>query len=116
MQRVTGKPNSVWNEEMGKLIEEYELYRTEFPTNKDLLNQHIDKKNTENATDRMNEERTQKMKIENWMTRKDTTKPGERPEYLNRLRRKQCSAIARIRSSIMVTKTNMPGKFSDKNC
>ena len=43
-------------------------------------------------------------------------KPGARPEYMTRLGRKQCSAIIRVRSSMMVTKTNMPGKFNDRNC
>ena len=64
----------------------------------------------------MNEERTQKSKIEHWIMRKDKIKPGERPEYMNRLGRKQCSAIITARSSMMVTKTNMPGKFNDRNC
>ncbi len=116
IRRVTENPNSLWTEEIAKLCEEYEIDKTEFPMKKEPLNQLINNKNINNTTDKINEESTQKSKIEHWIKRKDNIKPGVRPEYMNRLGRKQCSAIIRVRSSMMVTKTNMPGKFNDKNC
>ncbi len=113
---MTEKPNSLWAEEIAKLCEEYEIDTTEFPMKKEPLNQLINNKSIINIIDKMNEESTQKSKKEHWIKRKDNIKPGVRQEYMCRLGRKQCGAIIRVRSSMMVTKTNMPGKFNNRNC
>ncbi len=116
IKKATRGRNSQWTEQIKTIEEEYGVDITNNQITKPIMNHHINKENIEKFQKHIDEERKNKSKIEHWITRKNDTKPGKRPEYMNRLGRKQCSAIIRVRSRMMPTKTNMQGNFTDKNC
>ena len=57
-----------------------------------------------------------KSKVRHWAERISEIKPGVRPEYMNKLTRKQCSAIIKIRSRMIPAKENMKGTYKDTTC
>ena len=116
IHKVTQNENSVWNKEIAALIEKYDIDIYQTGLTEDVAKEQIRKKNLEIMAERIEEERQHKSKIEHWVSRKGDIKIGERPEFLNRLGQKQCSAIIRTRSRILPTKSNMPNNFIDKNC
>ena len=47
-----------------------------------------------------------KSKVKHWRERKINLKIGIRPDYMNKLTRKQCNAIIKTRASMLSVKTN----------
>ena len=57
-----------------------------------------------------------KSKVQHWLDRTDEVKPGVRPEYMNKLTGRQCSAIIKVRSRMLPAKENMKGTYTDTLC
>ena len=62
-------------------------------------------------------ETEKKTKTKHWAELKDTIEPSKRPEYMNKLNRKQCNAIFKTRSSMLPVKNNQKSQYStDLTC
>ena len=61
------------------------------------------------------EEAENKSKVKHWMEMKGEI-PNKRPEYMNKLTRKQCHAIMKARSRMIPCKRNQRNRYSNTTC
>ncbi len=55
-------------------------------------------------------------KIKHWKDMSEGHTPGKRPDYMNKMRRKQCGAIMKVRTQTLQCKMNMKWSYQDKSC
>ena len=55
-------------------------------------------------------------KVREWALRRASATPGKRPEHMNKLCRKQCSAIVKLRSRMILAKANHKNQHKDTIC
>ena len=85
------------------------------PTNccKTETSKFLEEKMQQETMKEIYQEAQTKSKVRHWADRIDELKPGGRPEYMNKLIRKQCSAIIKLRSRMIPAKENMKGTYKD---
>ena len=77
----------------------------------------IDIANRELSNNRIKKEAESKSKVNHWLDLQENRGPGTRPEYMNKLNRKQCNAILKTRSRMLPVKENhVGGNYQDNNC
>ncbi len=113
IRQVTGNNHSPWKEHVYELMKRYEISKD---MEKRTASKEIDKKIQQETIEEIKEEAQTKSKIRDWVDNTQEIKPGTRPDYMNKLTRKQCTAILKVRSRMLPIKSNMKAKFTDSNC
>ncbi len=116
IRKITTKNNSLWQREMDQLMEEYNLTPDDIKSKKINTKEMVKKSNKEKFWKRIQEEATQKSKTQSWITYRNSIKIKHRPEYMNRIGRKECSTLIRARGRMIPTKDNMKNKYTDQSC
>ncbi len=116
IRKITTKNSSLWQREMGQLMEEYNLTPNDISNKKINTKEMVKKANKEKFWKQIQDEATQKSKIQSWIIHRDNIKLRQWPEYMNRLGRKECSTLIRARGRMIPTKDNMKTKYTDQTC
>ena len=75
-------------------------------TSKNSLKRLIQDEINSIILEEINNEDEHKSKVKHWRERKINLKIGIRPDYMNKLTRKQCNAVIKTRASMLSVKTN----------
>ena len=115
VKKILQRENSKINTEMVELMEEYEITNQELIGNKYNIKAKIENKNKEKFNEIIHQEASQKSKTKHWneLTDKIQTR---RPKYMDKLTRKQCSAIIKARCRVIPTKDNQPNMYTSDRC
>ena len=103
---ATKTTHSIWSEKVEKTAEELPLKDLLLITNKNSLKRLIQDEISTKILDDIENETQNKTKVKHWKERKDNILVGKRPEYMDKLTRKQCNAIIKTRSSMLAAKAN----------
>ena len=103
---ATKTTHSIWKEKVEKTAEELQLKDIVSITNKNSLKRLIQDEISTKILDDIENESQNKTKVKHWKERKDNILVGKRPEYMDKLTRKQCNAIIKTRSSMLAAKAN----------
>ena len=79
------------------------------------LSKEIDRRNESIWRKSIIEEAESKSKVKHWIEMKGEI-PTQRPEYMNKLTRKQCHSIIKARSRMIPCKINQRNRYSDTTC
>ena len=103
---ATKTTHSIWREKVEKTAEELQLKDLLSITNKNSLKRLIQDEISTIILEDMENETQNKTKVKRWKERKDNILVGKRPEYMDKLTRKQCNATIKTRSSMLAAKAN----------
>ena len=113
-KRITSDKNSLWKKMVKEIMNEYHLEEKHLQMSKEMLKKIIDHVNKEKYKEEIRKEAQTKSKTKHW-AENISTPIGNRPQYMEKLTRKQCSAIIRTRSRMLATKTNQKNQHKDDN-
>ena len=103
---ATKTTHSTWRENVEKTAEELHLKDVLSITNKNSLKRLIQYEISTKILDDIENDTQNKTKVKHWKERKEIVLVGKRPEYMDKLTRKQCNAIIKTRSSMLAAKAN----------
>ena len=103
---ATKTTHSTWRENVEKNAEEFHLKDVLSITNKNSLKRLIQDEISTKILDNIENETSNKTKVKHWKERKKNILVGKRPDYMDKLTRKQCNAIIKTRSSMLAAKAN----------
>ena len=108
--------NSIWRQEIELILKEYSISEQQMSNyNKKELSNELDRRNESLWKKIIVEEAENKSKVNHWMEMKGEI-PNKRPEYMNKLTRKQCHAIMKARSRMIPCKINQRNRYSNTTC
>ncbi len=115
VRKIAMNKESIWMKDTEETLQKYDLQEEDLEKPKEWLADLVNKKNSAITKEVIEQEATTMTKIKHW---NDHTQNNlaSRPAYMNKLGRKQCSAILRARSQMLPTKANMKGNQTDMTC
>ncbi len=113
IKKITRENQSNWKKRTDELLKKYNVPIND---NKTETKKLVEEKMTQEIKREIHQEAETKSKVRHWIDRISEIKPGTRPEYMNKLNRKQCTAIIKIRSRMIPAKENMKGTYKDTTC
>ena len=116
IKEITNTNKSIWRNDTLQLMHKYNMNEDHLHLTKNSLKQKIDREIAKLVKREIEEEATQKSKINHWSTKTQEIKPGKRPPYMEKLTRKQCNAIIKVRSRMIPVKRNQPDAHRDTAC
>ncbi len=102
-----------WKEEIDQLIE---VYHIKDDATKNEAKYMIEQQITSQIIEEINIEALTKSKLKHWKDNTTKITPGKRPQYMNQLTRKQCTAIVKTRSRMLPVKENHKGSHTNTMC
>ena len=103
---ATKTNQSLWRKKIDVTIDKLHLKEVMPITSKNSLKRIIQDEINSIILEEIENEAEHKSKIKHWRERKVDLKIGTRPDYMNKLTRKQCNAIIKTRASMLSVKTN----------
>ena len=103
---ATNHENSTWRAHIAEIAKELHVYEQMPTLPKDALKKQIEKEIETKILEEIANEAEKKTKVNHWKKWKKVTKVGQRPKYMDKLSRKQCSAVLRARASMIMVKEN----------
>ena len=103
---ATKTNQSLWRKKIDETIDKLHLKEVMPTTSKNSLKRIIQDEINSIILEEIEDEAEHKSKIKHWRERKVDPKIGIRPDYMNKLTRKQCNAIIKTRASMLSVKTN----------
>ena len=116
IKQITRGENSTWNMETRKLMSEIKINPTLLLTSKINMKKTTDAAVQEARKKEIENEAQAKSKIKDWYNLKSKQKIWTRPEYMNKLSRKQCHAIIMTRGRMLPLKTNRKDNTQITTC
>ena len=117
IKRLTPLNNSLWQAGTQKLLIKYNIEQELIEGKKGPLLRKINSNKVALIKRKIATETEEKTKTKHWAQLKDTIEPSKRPDYMNKLNRKQCNAILKTRSSMLPVKNNQKSQYStDLTC
>ena len=108
---------STWRKMIDEKAEDLHIKDVMTVTKKNPLKVLIQKEIEAKINEQIDNEAELKTKVKHWRERRQTTKIGVRPEYMDKLNRKQCNAIMKARASMIKVKSNYKkGNETNLNC
>ena len=108
---------STWRKMIDEKAEDLHIKDVMTVTKKNPLKALIQKEIEAKINEQIDNEAELKTKVKHWRERRQTTKIGVRPEYMDKLNRKQCNAIIKARASMIKAKSNYKkGNETNLNC
>ena len=112
IKRLTPMDSSLWQKTTQELLTKYNIDKELIEGKKEPLKRRLNF-NIENLIKRKIEaEAREKTKTKHWAELKEAILPNKRPDYMNKLNRKQCNAILKTRSSMLPVKMNQRSQFT----
>ena len=102
---------STWRKHVIDLAKELHIYDQMAILSKETLKHRIQKEIETKILEEIDNEAEIKTKIYHWKERKKEIKVGTRPKYMDKLNRKQCNAILRARSSMLMVEENYKKQY-----
>ena len=107
--------NSTWMKKTMEIMEKYHIQKWHLRLKKNTLKKILKQRAQEEWEKEIEQEAEEKTKVKHW--RKQRAIPKERrPEYMERLTRKQSQAILRARTSMMSVKMNHKNGHETLKC
>ena len=103
---ATSPKNSEWRKEIDRIAEEFNVKDQMTVLTKTSLKKHLHEEIKTKFMDHIENEYVEKTKIKHWKDLKTDITSGKRPLYMEKLNRKECSAIIRTRASMLPVKNN----------
>jgi len=114
--QVITEGNSMWRKSVESLQERYDISDEQLSGEKESLKKIIADRNTENFLKFINDEATQKSKVKHWFEMNNGIILEGRETYLDRMSRRQCSNIIKVRGRMLPAKANHPGSHNNRIC
>ena len=108
---ATQAKTSTWRKHVIDLAKELHIYDQMAILSKETLKHRIQKEIETKILEEIDNEAEIKTKIYHWKERKKEIKVGTRPKYMDKLNRKQCNAILRAKSSMLMVKENYKKQY-----
>ena len=109
---LTKETSSIWRKETLETMNQYNLKEEHLSMSKEMLKKILDLTNHELFWKEMQNEATEKSKTRHWLDMKQQ-KETKRPQYMNKLNRKQCGAIAKARTRMITAKANHKNQYGE---
>ena len=103
---ITKTETSIWKKNIEETTKEFHVAEQMTVLTKNGLKTLIQRESEAKFADEIENEAERKPKINHWWAKRRDTKIGTRPKYMEKLNRKQCSAILRARASMLTVKAN----------
>ena len=117
IQDVTLSKHSEWRQEVNKITEELNVKDQMAIMSKECLKKQLQGEINTKVMDVIETETEAMTKIKHWKDRKKSIRVGKRPEYMEKLTRKQCNAMIQTRASMLPVKnTFKKGSRMDNQC
>ena len=114
--QIVTEGDSIWRENIKKIQQEYNITEEELTGGKEELKKKIDRENRNQFEMNIKKEAETKSKTKHWLQMNQGTVPKVRPEYMNKLNRRECSTIIKIRSRMIPVKSNMMASHNNQIC
>ena len=108
---MTQHENSTWMERTNGILKEFKVKEQIAKCSKNEMKNIINKNIIEMTRKRSQEEAENKTKTKHWWENIENRSINKRPEYLEKLNRKECNAIIKTRTSMLPVKMNPKNKF-----
>ena len=105
VKRNTNNEHSLWKQMIKQIMQEYHQEEKHLQISKDMLKKLLDHMNKEKFQEEIEAEAQNKSKVRKWKEN-HRIEIAKRPRYMERLTRKQCSAILRARAGMLPVKAN----------
>ncbi len=115
IKQISANPNSQWQKEMEEITKEYDIDR-EYEASKNTTKTNIEQISIAKFLQTINEEAKTKSKTKHWTEHKTSMELGIRPKHLDRLNRKECSALIRARTRMLQIKENHLKPYPNQGC
>ena len=109
---ATKTNQSLWRKKIDETIDELHLKKVMPIISKNSLKRLIQDEINSLIMEEIDNETEHKTKVKHWRERKINLKIGIRPDYMNKLTRKQRNAIIKTRASMLSVKTNHKNQMS----
>ena len=117
IKRISESRESIWKKKTDEIIQEYGMTRINLQAKSKDLGSTLNKENRNKFKAIIEQEALEKTKTKHWLRLKNKQELGCRPDYINKLNRKQCNAIITIRSSMLPVKVNQKSQYkTDQKC
>ena len=103
---ITKTETSIWKKNIEETTKEFHVAEQMTVLTKNGLKTLIQRESEAKFAEEIENEAERKPKINHWWAKRRDTKIGTRPKYMEKLNRKQCSAILRARASMLTVKAN----------
>ncbi len=113
IKQITRDDEGTWKKHINELMERYYITPD---TKKSEASRIIDQLMQLEIIEEIHQEAKTKTKIKHWMERTDEIKPAQRPEYMNKLTRKQCTAILKVRTRMLPVLENRKTAQNSNTC
>ena len=111
IKKMTQHENSTWMKRTNGILEEFKVKDEITKCSKNEMKNIINKKIMEMTREKTQEEAENKTKTKHWWENIENRSINKRPEYLEKLNRKECNAIIKTRTSMLPVKMNQKNKF-----
>ena len=116
IKKITQGNNSTWKEKTIKIMNELKISEETSRDTKPTLKKELETGIAEHIKRTVENEALAKSKVREWALRRADATAGKRPEHMNKLSRKQCSAIVKLRSRMIPAKANHKNQHKDTIC
>ena len=106
IKRITETEKSIWKNETKKIMGVYKIEEEHLYLTKNSLKKRVDEEIEILTKKEVEEEATRKSKVKHWMENRDPESNKKRPPYMEKLARKECNAIFKVRSRMIPVKAN----------
>ena len=106
IKKMTQHENSTWMERTNGILKEFKVKEQIAKCSKNEMKNIINKNIIEMTRKRTQEEAENKTKTKHWWENIENRSINKRPEYLEKLNRKECNAIIKTRTSMLPVKMN----------
>ena len=111
-KRLTKEASSIWRKETLEITNQYDLKEEHLNMSKEMLKKILDLTNQHLFSKEMQNEALAKSKTKHWLDMKHQQE-AKRPQYMNKITRTQCSAIARARTQMIAAKANHKNQYGE---
>ena len=112
VKRTTNNEHSLWKQIVKQIMQEYHLEEKHLEISKDMMKKLLDPMNNKKFQKEIEAEAQNKSKMRKWKEN-HRIDIGNRPRYMERLTRKQCSAILRKRARMLPVKANQKSQHKE---
>ena len=116
IKRITRGENSIWRSTTIRIMDELEINKAYLTASKNIIRKNTDVAIKQARKRELLEEVQHKSKVKHWYEMRGEAMPENRPQYMNKLTRKQCNAIIKTRARMLPTKTNQRSDSQDTTC
>ncbi len=113
---ATKSKENEWMKDLSKILNKYNMNEEDLLLSKYKLKTKIQKQQEEIYKQEIKKEAEEKSKLNHLLEHKQKLTVGTRPNYMDQLTRKQCRAIAQVRTRMIPVKNNMKGSYKDLTC